>query len=143
MGYSSHPSSDSYYGGWRNYPNFGWQSQNQRNFNAPCFNYQEPPPPYSCQEPSPPYSYQEPPPLYPYQEPCSFYSYQEPPSHYSYQESSSPYSELSALELTMKELRDVAQDCIQDMRMSVNNVEEHVEVIAKRLAEEQAHSQGK
>ncbi|KAL4294062.1 hypothetical protein AHAS_Ahas18G0190500 [Arachis hypogaea] len=51
MGYYSHPSSDSYYGGWRNYPNFGWQSQNQRNFIAPCSNYLEPPSPYSYQEP--------------------------------------------------------------------------------------------
>ena len=51
MGYYSHPSSDSYYGGWRNYPNFGWQSQNQRNFNAPCSNYQEPSSFYPYQEP--------------------------------------------------------------------------------------------
>ncbi|KAL4371184.1 hypothetical protein AHAS_Ahas06G0140400 [Arachis hypogaea] len=51
MGYYSHPSSDSYCGGWRNYPNFGWQSQNQRNFNTPCSNYQEPSSFYLYQEP--------------------------------------------------------------------------------------------
>ncbi|KAL4382251.1 hypothetical protein AHAS_Ahas04G0214800 [Arachis hypogaea] len=51
LGYYSHPSSDSYYCGWRNYQNFGWQSQKQRNFNAPCSNYQEPSSFYPCQEP--------------------------------------------------------------------------------------------
>ncbi|KAL4329890.1 hypothetical protein AHAS_Ahas13G0345300 [Arachis hypogaea] len=51
MGYYLHPSSDSYYGGWRNDSNFGWQSQNQRNSSAPCSNYLEPPSPYSYQEP--------------------------------------------------------------------------------------------
>jgi len=35
----------------------------------------------------------------------------------------------------MKELGEAAQDCIQDMRMSVKNVEGHVEVITKHLAE--------
>ncbi|KAL4397006.1 hypothetical protein AHAS_Ahas01G0148700 [Arachis hypogaea] len=51
VGYYLYPSSDSYYGGLRNYPNFGWQSQNQRNFNAPCSNYQEPSSFYPYQEP--------------------------------------------------------------------------------------------
>ncbi|KAL4350218.1 hypothetical protein AHAS_Ahas10G0120000 [Arachis hypogaea] len=37
MGYYSHPSSDSYYGGWRNYPNFGWQKP------PSLYSYQEPP----------------------------------------------------------------------------------------------------
>ncbi|RYR25304.1 hypothetical protein Ahy_B02g058994 [Arachis hypogaea] len=154
MGYYSHSMSDSYYCEWRNYPNCGWQSQNQRNFSAPCSNYQEPPSPYSYREPLSPYSSQEPPPLYPYQEPSSFYpyqeplspySYQEPSSFYSYQESSSPsysyqeppspysYQVPSDLELLMKEF-------IHDIKTSVKNVEKHVQSIIKSQEEEQANS---
>ena len=121
-GYYSHPSSDSYYGGWRNYPNFGWQSQNQRNFNAPCSNYQEPPPPYSYQEPPSPYTYQEPSSFYQYQEPLSTYSYQEPSSFYTYQEPSPPpysFQIPSDLEILMKEF-------LQDIKTSVKNVEKLV-----------------
>ena len=136
MGYYSHPRSDSSYYKWGNYPNFGWQSQNQRNFNAPYPNYQEPPSPYTYQEPSFFYPYQEPPSTYSYQEPSSFYSYQEssPPS-YPYQELPSPYSFKipSDLELLMKE-------CIHDIKTSIKNGEKHVQSIIKSQEEEQANS---